>query len=87
MAQLVSLQWICVPFVLMNPHTVDISQTLMNNSFHAPWIGELQPSRVGVFLDDFICFVREDYYSLVSDIERMFLDVSKVSICDHHVTL
>ncbi|TWW78497.1 High-affinity choline transporter 1 [Takifugu flavidus] len=30
--------WICVPFVLMNPHTTDISQTLLNNTLHAPWI-------------------------------------------------
>ncbi|XP_039640428.1 high-affinity choline transporter 1-like [Perca fluviatilis] len=31
--------WICVPFALMNPYSLDISQTLMNNTLHAPWIG------------------------------------------------
>ncbi|KAF1375402.1 hypothetical protein PFLUV_G00219760 [Perca fluviatilis] len=30
--------WICVPFALMNPYSLDISQTLMNNTLHAPWI-------------------------------------------------
>ncbi|KAJ0062841.1 hypothetical protein NL108_008125 [Boleophthalmus pectinirostris] len=29
--------WLCVPFVLMNPSTLDISQTLLNNTLHAPW--------------------------------------------------
>uniref|UniRef100_H3D7A0 Solute carrier family 5 member 7 n=1 Tax=Tetraodon nigroviridis TaxID=99883 RepID=H3D7A0_TETNG len=48
--------WICVPFILMNPHTMDISQTLMNNTLHAPWIGELQPSSIGVIIDDFLSF-------------------------------
>uniref|UniRef100_A0A3P8UWZ5 Uncharacterized protein n=1 Tax=Cynoglossus semilaevis TaxID=244447 RepID=A0A3P8UWZ5_CYNSE len=32
--------WLCVPFVLMNPSTLDIGQTLLNNTLHAPWIGE-----------------------------------------------
>ncbi|XP_068424063.1 high-affinity choline transporter 1-like [Clinocottus analis] len=29
---------ICVPFVLMNPSSVDITQTALNKSFQAPWI-------------------------------------------------
>lgn len=72
MAQFVFPQWICVPFVLMNPHTMDISQTLNNNTLHAPWIGELQPRSIGVIADDFLCFVRKEYYSLVSDRKRTF---------------
>ncbi|KAK7915660.1 hypothetical protein WMY93_011421 [Mugilogobius chulae] len=46
--------WICVPFVLTNPHTVSISQTLLNNSLHAPWIGEVELSQVWVKIDDFL---------------------------------
>lgn len=75
MTQFVFLQWICVPFVLMNPHTMDISQTLTNNTLHAPWIGELQPGNIGVIADDFICFVRKEHYSLVSGIKRTFLEL------------
>ncbi|XP_029691606.1 high-affinity choline transporter 1-like isoform X2 [Takifugu rubripes] len=48
--------WICVPFILINPHTMDISQTLTNNTLHAPWIGDLQPRSIGVITDEFICF-------------------------------
>lgn len=55
------LQWICVPFVLTNPHTMDISQTLINNTLHAPWIGEMQPRSIGIITDDFLCFVRREH--------------------------
>lgn len=74
MTQFVFPQRICVPFVLMIPHTMDISQTLINNTLHAPWIGELQPSSIGVIANDFLCFVRKEHYSLVSDIKRTFLE-------------
>ncbi|XP_030604389.1 high-affinity choline transporter 1-like [Archocentrus centrarchus] len=46
--------WICVPFVMMNPHSLDISQTLMNNPFHAPWIGRLELKRIWIVIDDFL---------------------------------
>ncbi|KAJ0023489.1 hypothetical protein NQD34_003388 [Periophthalmus magnuspinnatus] len=46
--------WICVPFVLTNPHTVSISQTLLNNSLHAPWIGEVGLEQIWVKIDDFL---------------------------------
>ncbi|XP_068184028.1 high-affinity choline transporter 1-like [Antennarius striatus] len=45
---------ICVPFVLMNPAVMDISQTLMNNTFHAPWIGQPDINRIWVIIDDFL---------------------------------
>lgn len=57
-------QWICVPFVLINPHTMDISQTLINNTLYTPWIGDLQLRSIGVIADEFMCFVSRDYYSL-----------------------
>ncbi|TWW78499.1 High affinity choline transporter 1 Hemicholinium-3-sensitive choline transporter [Takifugu flavidus] len=46
--------WICVPFVLMNPSTLDISQTLMNNTLHAPWIGQSELKRAWIMVDEFI---------------------------------
>ncbi|XP_068597013.1 high-affinity choline transporter 1-like [Brachionichthys hirsutus] len=47
---------ICVPFALMNPSTVDISQTLMNNSLHAPWIGQLELKKTGIMIDELLFF-------------------------------
>ncbi|XP_068597762.1 high-affinity choline transporter 1-like [Brachionichthys hirsutus] len=46
--------WVCVPFVLMNPHTLDISETLMNNTLHAPWIGKPELKRTWLMIDDFL---------------------------------
>ncbi|KAK7904590.1 hypothetical protein WMY93_017197 [Mugilogobius chulae] len=46
--------WLCVPFVLMNPSTLDISQTLLNNTYHAPWVGQTDPKTIGIKLDDFL---------------------------------
>ncbi|XP_068183053.1 high-affinity choline transporter 1-like [Antennarius striatus] len=48
--------WVCVPFVLMNPSTLDISQTLMNNSLHAPWIGQLKLKNIWIMIDEFFFF-------------------------------
>lgn len=50
-------QWVCVPFILMNPHTLDISQTLMNNSLHAPWSGQLELKNIFIRIDHFLFFV------------------------------
>ncbi|XP_068183533.1 high-affinity choline transporter 1-like [Antennarius striatus] len=46
--------WICVPFVLMNPHTLDIRETLMNNTLHAPWIGKPELKMAWLMIDDFL---------------------------------
>ncbi|KAM3606806.1 uncharacterized protein V6R79_023481 [Siganus canaliculatus] len=48
--------WVCVPFVLMSPHTLDIGQTLYNNTLHAPWIGETGLSKAWIMIDDFLFF-------------------------------
>ncbi|XP_033934840.1 high-affinity choline transporter 1-like [Pseudochaenichthys georgianus] len=48
--------WICVPFALMNPHVSDISQTLMNNTLHAPWIGAPGLKKSWILMDDFLFF-------------------------------
>ncbi|XP_034538136.1 high-affinity choline transporter 1-like [Notolabrus celidotus] len=45
---------ICVPFVLMNPFTLDISQTLMNNTLHAPWIGAPKLEKIWIMIDNFL---------------------------------
>ncbi|XP_073338703.1 high-affinity choline transporter 1-like [Pagrus major] len=48
--------WLCVPFVLMNPSTMDISQTLKNNTLHAPWIGTPGLKKTWIMIDDFLYF-------------------------------
>ncbi|XP_074503158.1 high-affinity choline transporter 1-like [Sebastes fasciatus] len=48
--------WLCVPFVLMNPSCLDISQTLMNNTLHAPWIGKPGMRKTWLMTDDFLLF-------------------------------
>ncbi|XP_029962366.1 high-affinity choline transporter 1-like [Salarias fasciatus] len=44
---------VCVPFVMTNPHCLNISHTLLNNSLHAPWIGKPELSRIWILIDDF----------------------------------
>ncbi|XP_035848363.1 high-affinity choline transporter 1-like [Sander lucioperca] len=54
--------WICVPFVLMSSYSLDISQTLMNNTLHAPWIGTPGLKKTWIMIDDFLFFVRKQQY-------------------------
>ncbi|KAM3862849.1 high-affinity choline transporter 1-like [Diretmus argenteus] len=46
--------WLCVPFVLMNPSSLDITETAFNHTFQAPWIGTLQTDRVWRLIDSFL---------------------------------
>ncbi|XP_008333361.1 high-affinity choline transporter 1-like [Cynoglossus semilaevis] len=48
--------WLCVPFVLLNPNTLDISQTLLNNTLHTPWIGSPELKKTGLMIDEFLLF-------------------------------
>ncbi|CAN9500225.1 unnamed protein product [Ophioblennius macclurei] len=45
---------ICVPFIMLNPHCLDISQTLINNTVHTPWIGKPELSRIWTMIDEFL---------------------------------
>ncbi|XP_068184104.1 high-affinity choline transporter 1-like [Antennarius striatus] len=47
---------ICVPFVMTSPHTLDISQTLMNNTLNAPWIGQPEMKKIWIMIDNFFVF-------------------------------
>ncbi|XP_068183796.1 high-affinity choline transporter 1-like isoform X1 [Antennarius striatus] len=47
---------ICVPFVMTSPHTLDISQTLMNNTLNAPWIGQPEMKKIWIMIDNFLYF-------------------------------
>ncbi|TNN44033.1 High affinity choline transporter 1 [Liparis tanakae] len=43
--------WFCVPFVLMSPSSVDITQTALNNTFQAPWLGKLEADKAWRWID------------------------------------
>ncbi|XP_051939264.1 high affinity choline transporter 1-like [Hippocampus zosterae] len=46
--------WVCVPFLLTNPHSVDISLTAYNQTFQAPWVGKVELNEAGKWFDDFM---------------------------------
>ncbi|XP_056265575.1 high-affinity choline transporter 1-like [Pseudoliparis swirei] len=43
--------WFCVPFVLMSPSSTDITQTALNNTFQAPWLGKLEADKAWRWID------------------------------------
>ncbi|XP_008278546.1 high-affinity choline transporter 1-like [Stegastes partitus] len=46
--------WLCVPFVLMNPHSADITETAFNFTYQAPWIGSVDEDRAWRWIDNFL---------------------------------
>ncbi|XP_037638695.1 high-affinity choline transporter 1-like [Sebastes umbrosus] len=44
--------WFCVPFVLMNPFSLDITQTALNNTLQAPWMGTLETDKAWIWVDN-----------------------------------
>ncbi|XP_037620313.1 high affinity choline transporter 1-like isoform X1 [Sebastes umbrosus] len=46
--------WVCVPFLLTNPHSMDISLTAYNQTFQAPWVGTVELDEAGKWFDDFM---------------------------------
>ncbi|XP_034407322.1 high-affinity choline transporter 1-like isoform X2 [Cyclopterus lumpus] len=46
--------WLCVPFVLMSPTSVDITTTSFNHTFQAPWVGTLTADRAWLWIDLFL---------------------------------
>ncbi|KAK9540298.1 hypothetical protein VZT92_002759 [Zoarces viviparus] len=46
--------WVCVPFLLTNPHSMDISLTAYNETFQAPWVGTVEFDEAGKWFDDFM---------------------------------
>lgn len=50
-------QWLCVPFLLMNPASVAITTTSFKHTFQAPWVGSVTASTVWRWLDIFLLLV------------------------------
>ncbi|XP_073330490.1 high affinity choline transporter 1-like isoform X1 [Pagrus major] len=46
--------WVCVPFMMTNPHSLDISLTAYNETFQAPWVGKVELDEAGKWFDDFM---------------------------------
>ncbi|XP_010764461.1 high affinity choline transporter 1-like isoform X2 [Notothenia coriiceps] len=46
--------WLCVPFLMTNPHSLDISLTAYNQTFQAPWVGTVELDQAGKWFDDFM---------------------------------
>ncbi|KAM7009989.1 high affinity choline transporter 1-like [Tautogolabrus adspersus] len=46
--------WVCVPFLMTNPHSLDISLTAYNQTFQAPWVGTVELDEAGKWFDDFM---------------------------------
>ncbi|XP_067374468.1 high-affinity choline transporter 1-like isoform X2 [Channa argus] len=46
--------WLCVPFILINPHSIDITKTAFNFTYQAPWIGTVEKERAWRWIDNFL---------------------------------
>lgn len=46
----------------MSPHTRDISQTILNNTLHAPWIGQPDLKKTWQLIDFYLLFVSSLYF-------------------------
>ncbi|XP_074532211.1 high-affinity choline transporter 1-like [Halichoeres trimaculatus] len=46
--------WTCVPFVMLNPSSLDISKTAWNKTFQDPWINTLESKFAWITLDNFL---------------------------------
>uniref|UniRef100_UPI0037E7BDF3 high-affinity choline transporter 1-like n=1 Tax=Semicossyphus pulcher TaxID=241346 RepID=UPI0037E7BDF3 len=46
--------WLCVPFLLRSPTSVDITTTSFNHTFQAPWVGTLTADRAWRWIDIFL---------------------------------
>lgn len=52
------LQWLCVPFILMSPHSADITKTAFNFTYQPPWIGSVDEDKAWRWIDNFLLLVR-----------------------------
>uniref|UniRef100_UPI0037E7451D high-affinity choline transporter 1-like n=1 Tax=Semicossyphus pulcher TaxID=241346 RepID=UPI0037E7451D len=46
--------WLCVPFILTNPHSADITTTAFNFTYQAPWVGSVDKDRAWRWTDNFL---------------------------------
>lgn len=46
--------WLCVPFILLNPHSADITKTAFNATYQPPWVGSVDGERAWRWIDNFL---------------------------------
>ncbi|XP_063731519.1 high-affinity choline transporter 1-like [Eleginops maclovinus] len=46
--------WLCVPFLLTSPTSVDITTTSFNHTFQSPWVGSLPADKAWRWIDIFL---------------------------------
>ncbi|XP_055018896.1 high-affinity choline transporter 1-like [Boleophthalmus pectinirostris] len=46
--------WLCVPFSMMSPAVLDITQTAYNFTYQNPWVGSLDGDRAWRWIDNFL---------------------------------
>lgn len=54
---MLSLQWLCVPFILTTPATANFTAAALTNLHQEPWLGKLQLEDAGRWLDDVLLLV------------------------------
>lgn len=53
------LQWVCVPFVVTNPATSNITDAALTSLYQEPWMGKLEPEDIGTWMDELLFLVRK----------------------------
>lgn len=68
----------------MNPNTLDMSQTLMNNTLNAPWIDQPELKIAWIMADEFIYLVSEQSLDIKqSSLDRLFQNEEILTV--HHI--
>ncbi|XP_057707008.1 high affinity choline transporter 1-like isoform X3 [Corythoichthys intestinalis] len=49
--------WLCVPFLLMNPHSADITKTAFNFTYQGPWITSVKSDKAWRWNDQFLLLI------------------------------
>lgn len=70
----ISRQWLCIPFLLLNPQTTNIAQTAFNHTFQDPWVGTLELADVWKWIDDFLMIVRGIFVRIIYQVPSMSSD-------------
>ncbi|XP_077388470.1 high affinity choline transporter 1-like [Festucalex cinctus] len=62
--------WTCVPFLLTNPYSADITTTALNFTYQAPWVSPIGSDRIWRWIDQTLLLIFgnlacQDYYQRV----------------------
>jgi len=77
---------VCVPFLMTNPHSLDISLTAYNQTFQAPWVGTVELDQAGKWFDDFMLLVSGVGEAIIRKPDKMICRLEH-SLCSSCITL